>query len=360
MPPSATQAEEAGSVTEVLFARGTLINLFVGKPTFQKKLRPGDVLMDDDIDTDVIYLGHKKMLPKEAMAPLITIEGQARSFLAARTTEFPLSNGRFAFYGALPAILDRLDELKENWDRGVINLVDNYPALKAKQLNLLREQNSKFIEKELGKLGGEDRNRKAVELADWSVTQDDKNRLLYPLVDKLPDMFKFDWRMFKVSPLTGTEEMSTLDQQDLRDAQERLRNDLESWVRQASIEMHKTLGEAAANARSMLEKNGKLTPRNIKPLFDAFESFKAVDFTGASSFQQVVDQIKQRFGRVNANGELDIELTASGISGTSYGMEEFRGLLNGISELAVEDVAEKAGMKSLAQVGEFKRFIEID
>jgi hypothetical protein len=152
--------------------------------------------------------------------------------------------------------------------------------------------------------------------------------------------------------------MSTLDAQALLRAQQQVRQDLEQWVRQAAVEMHKTLGEAAANAKRLLEKNDKLNPRNIKPLFDAFETFNAIDFTGASTFHQTIERIKQTFGKKKPDGTMDMELTNDEIHASPHGMSEFRQLLGALSTLAVDDVAEQAGIKSL-QAGEFRRVVEV-
>jgi hypothetical protein len=349
--------------TEILFDKGTLFDLFVGKPTFQKKLRSNDVLLEGSINDDAIYLGHKKLLPKEAMGRLVTLEGLARTALAGRSLEFPLSGARFVYFRALPDLLVRLRSLQRDWNSAVQDLVDNYPELKARQLSILDSQSEDLMMRELAKGPGtpvsSQRAERQKELEEWLEMQKLQHRKLYPPVDELPQMFRFTWRMFKVSAVEGLEELNTLQQDELLAAREALRADLQSWVRTATSDMHRALGEAAAQAKNMLEKQGKLNPKNLRPLFEAFETFNAIDFTGSSDWRKQVDDARERFIRRNADGSINFELTSESINGTSFATTEFKNLLNSIGSLALEQTAEEAGRVALAKTKGFARFLEV-
>lgn len=348
---------DTDQVAEALFDRGTLMDLYIGKPTFQKKLKPNDVLLEG-IDEDVLYLGHKKLLPPKATENLVKLEGQARTALASRSLPFPLSGARFVYYQALPGVLKRLQALKAQWDAAVDTLVQEYPALKEQQLVELDKQAQTLYQVEIKKISGIDRDAAEAKLDSWLANQRQINRGLYPVVEKVKEMFHFDWRVFKINALEGTEEMSTLEQEDLQNAQQQLKNDLQKWVQQASVEMHKTLGEAAANAARLLEKNEKLDPRNLKPLFEAFETFKAIDFTGSSNFHSVIEGIKQRFGRMKPDGTFDMEITSQSLKDNPQGQQEFKSLLTSLGRLATDEVAEKAGIDSISTSG-LKRLVEV-
>lgn len=345
-------------VTEVLFEKGTLVDLHIGKPTFQKKLRQTDLLVDD-IDEKVIYLGHKKLLPPKATEKLVTLEGRARVALANRSLPFPISGARFVHVQALPDVLQVFGRMRTEWQEAVADLVQQYAPLKAQQLADLDTQCQKLVDNELKKYSGEMRDQKLSQLAAWREQQAITNRNLYPSESDLPTLFRFTWRMFKISPTAGFEELNQLSQAELAEAQEMLKADLRSWVRSASADLHRALGEAALNASSMLQKHKKLTPRNLKPLFDAFETFKAVDFTGISDFRRVIDEIRGRFIQVDPTGSVDFERTAEAINGSDMGQQAFRDLLNNIAGLAEDQVAEEAGLRAIAQTGDFSRVVEV-
>jgi hypothetical protein len=343
--------------TEVLFDRGTLMDLYIGKPTFQKKLRQTDILMEG-IDNNALYLGHKFLLSKTATEDLVNIEGRARRALSDKSIEFPLSGARFVYYRALTDVLLELKALRDEWNEAVADLIRRYPELKQEQLAVLDSQYERLMQNELAKTPAGEQQAKRLKLTSWLEQQKLNDRNLYPPAESLRQVFHFEWRMFKISALSGMEEMSSLSQDALLEAQTQLRQDLQHWVRSASVEMHRALGEAAANSLTMLTEKGKLNPRNLKPLFDAFDTFKAIDFTGASNFREVVDRMRSTFGLLDAQGNLDYEQIAFNINNTA-GMDTFRSLLTKISELAVDQVAETAGLDALRSVGEFKRVIEV-
>lgn len=334
------------------------MDLFIGKPTFQKKLRPGDVLLEG-IDPSAIYLGHKKLLPKGALEELVTVEGIARRALADRSLEFPISGARFIQYSALAEVIRALQVLKGRWNTAVTGLVKDYPDLRNEQLIALDQQAETLLRNALAPLSGKEREAKEIELNRWLETQKSINRSLYPKADDLTGMFRFEWRMFRVSATTGTEELTGLKAEEIAQAQEAIQRDLQRWVRAAATEMHKVLGEAALNAKNMLEKNGKLTPRNMRPLFDAFETFRAVDFTGASTIQDVINRIQARFEISSPNGETDYELSANAVNGQAGVEDGFNQLLAKVSELATDNLAENAGIQALTKAGEFRRLIDV-
>ena len=334
------------------------MDLFIGKPTFQKKLRSGDILVDG-IDPSAIYLGHKKLLPKGALEELVTIEGIARRTLSDRSLEFPISGARFIQYSALAEVVRSLTALKERWNAGVVGLVNDYPTLREAQLVALDAQAEKLQRNALAPLSGKERDARELELQAWLATQKSINRSMYPRAEDLTKLFKFEWRMFRVSSTSGTEELTGLKASEIAQAQEAIQRDLQKWVRAAATEMHKVLGEAALNAKNMLEKQGKMTPRNMKPLFDAFNTFKAVDFTGSSTIQDVIGRIQAKFEISSPDGETDFELSANAATGQAGVESGFNQLLATISELATDSVAENAGIQALGKAGEFRRLIEV-
>lgn len=341
-------------LTEKLFQRGALMDLFIGRWTGIKKMQPNDMLLADDFDENAIYLGHKKLLPKKAMERLIEIEGRARIALAARSVDFPIAKARFVTYGALQPVIEKLTELKGQWEQEVERLVKDYPTLKDEQLELLEKQAQNFVSEELKKSPPEQQKHKQVELSQWLAYQRSKNVGFYPTEGELIKKFDFSWRMFTISALEGINE---LDVEEVQEAQERLRADLQAWVRTAAASMHQVLGEAAANAKGLLEKNGKLTPRNLTPLFNAFENFLSVDFTGKSTFRDTIEEIKKRFLVSNQDGSYNLAMMTENL-GSDRSRSEFGGLLAAMSELAVSEVAEQAGIRSLHQT-DFARMIEL-
>ena len=344
---------EKTGLAETIFSKGALMGLHIGRWTGVKKMRPNDMLMKS-IDEDALYLGHKKLLPSKALERLIELEGKARTTLANRSMDFPIAGARFVTYSALTDIIEDLTDLKTEWNREVEELIAEYPRMKADQLATLNRQAEAFMNEELGKTPAADYKRRKEELEVWLREQQRLNESFYPTVDELRSKFSFTWRMFTIQSVDGITE---LEGDEVRAAQQRLREDLQTWVRAAASEMHKSLGEAAANARDLLEKNGKLTPRNLSPLFNAFESFLSVDFTGKSTFRETIDTIKKKFLVQNPDGTYNLGQMAENVS-TERGSLELKGMLKIMGELAVQETADKAGVAVLGAT-DFGRMVEI-
>lgn len=342
-------------ITNILFDAGTLFHLYIGRWTGNKKMTERDLLIEE-VDKSAFYLGHKKLLPKKAQEALQTIEGQSRSFLSSRSVPFVFGNARYVSYHVLRDVLSRLQQFKDRWDAAVTDLVTNYPTFKEEQLALLDRETHAIAEKQLQAVAPYAYEAKRVELANWEEERKKLNRSLYPDVSELRGKFQFEWRMFKLSPLEGVERLTTLDAQALLEEQRRIRADLGQWVREASVMMHRELGEAAANAKRMLEEHGKLNPRNLRPLFEAFETFNAVNFAGPSQFKDTIESIRARYLQRTGAGETDWELTANIVNESK---EEMRSLLDTISGLAVEETAKQAGVRSV-RAGDFGRVIDFE
>lgn len=346
-------------LTEELFRRGTLMHLHVRRWIGVKKMRKHDLLMDH-VDEEALYLGHKKLLPKKAMEKIISIEGRARAMFSSRSVEFPLPGIRFVAFNALSEVLSDLREIREEFNREVDVLMLEYPALKAQQLALLDAEAEKIAKEDLKKVNegdGQLRDERQETLDKWLAEQKAAHQSFYPTAEELRASFGISWRMFTISALSGVEELSQLSLDEINAAKAQLRTELQGWVRSATAEMHRALGQAAAQAKNLLEKNEKLDPRNLRPLFNAFENFAAVDFTGASDFRTTVEEIKRRFLVLTPDGSPDYQAMSGNIRERSA--DEFSQLLSSLSNLAVESVAEEAGIKAVAKVGEFSRVLDL-
>lgn len=349
-----TTAELLNEAQEVLFEEGVLMHLYVGKWTANKKLRQRDILVEN-VDPSVIYLGHKKLLPREAQQRLTNIEGQARAYVDSHSLDFPIGKARYVYYRILPTIIRRLREFKSQWDVAVDGLIEGYPEFQRQQLEKLDAQAHALSESELQKVDVRLRNDRAMALNLWEEEQRRINRELYPNVDTLRSRYAFEWRLFRVSALEGVDQMNQLDQETLIEAQNALRADFRQWVRQASAQIHRDLGEAAANAHRMLEENNRLSARSLRPLFEAFDAFQSVTFSAGSEFQNAIERIRQRYLTNDPSGGADFQRTAEAVNGSP---DELRQLLQGISRLAVDQIADEAGIRAV-QAGSFARLLEV-
>ena len=94
----------------VLTREGVLINASVRYPRFHKKLRAADLGLEPDrIDERLLSLGHKKLLPKEALADLALVESRTHSLVEKNTFPFLGGIGHFLPNAKLVDLQERLN-----------------------------------------------------------------------------------------------------------------------------------------------------------------------------------------------------------------------------------------------------------
>lgn len=331
------------NIEDVLFKQGILFDLDVGRWSATKKLKFLDLNLPN-LDPNAINLGHKKLLPKSAIKAIQELESKARSALASCSSDFPIAGARFVRYPVLDTLLEKLTELKLKFHAEVKTLLANYPDIRDKQLEVLNKQ----AESIAGNLRKDSMKKEELDEIDgWLTNQFVRNEQAFLDVEKLKEKFKFEWRMFQISSSDSLEGVSA---DQALEAQKKLQADLQSWVAETAVIMHQTLGEAAANAKALLEKQGKLNPKNLKPLFDAFEAFKSIDFA-ESDLQKTLDDIKKQYAYLNKeNTGIDYETTASMLNDSPDAKQNLKDLLASLGKYALEDVAMEAGKETLQKV----------
>ena len=341
-------------IIQVVFKRGVLFDINVSRWSALHQMKTNDLLLEK-LNRKVIYPGHKKLLPEDAGYPLVHIESTIRTFVRKNSMDFPISGAVFVSFKTLPKMLKGLKDLKAEYEEEAAKLCANFPAIKDKQVAVLDDEARKIAVQN----GLYDPLTSAPDreiLKNWLKDQHTQHLELYPKQEDLPAKYSVSWTMFKVNPLdAGTASLlPTEDAEVIAAHQKKLHDDMEKWVKSKATEMHKLLGDAAKQAANLLAENGKLNPKNLKPLFNAFETFKAVDFAG-SSFEDVIKDIESKYLVTDTSGETDFKSVAASINSST---DEFGALLQTVGALAVEEVAEKAGAVALAN-SEFKRVVEV-
>lgn len=346
-------SETNPGIEDVLFKQGILFDLDVGRWAAIKKLNVDDLDLPN-LDPGAFKLGHKKLLPKTAVSKIQEIESKARSTLAARSSDFPIAGARFVRYPVLEDLLEKLTSLKVDFLKEVKSLVENYPTLKKAQLEVLNSQADKIAAKRAENAIPLTKEKKD-EIDGWLKNQYLKNQESFLEVDELKAKFKFEWRMFKVSAADG---LSNVSADQAIEAHKKLQGDLQEWIAETAVIMHQTLGEAAKHAKQLLEKQGKLNPKNLKPLFDAFAAFKSIDFAN-SDVQKTLDDIKEKYAYASKDG-IDYETSATMLNNDPNAMTNLKDLLETIGKYAVEDIAKEAGQVALAKVTGYGRVMDVE
>ncbi len=126
-------------ILDALQQKGVLVSAHVRYWRGRKKLRPEDVGLDPDtINNDLIALGQKRLVAKEALDAFALIEGRAHALVEAASFPF-LKMARFVPNDRIGALIMRLDELKIEFEREIERFVANYNQVRADALSQWRQ-----------------------------------------------------------------------------------------------------------------------------------------------------------------------------------------------------------------------------
>lgn len=342
-------------IIQVVFKKGVLFDITIGRWSALHQMKTDDLLLAK-LNRKIIYPGHKKLLPEDAAYPIVHLEGKIRTFVRKRSMDFPVSGAVFVNFKALPKMLKGLKKLRAEYEEKAQELYNNWDGIKASQIKALDEESRK-IAVQNGLYEPKTPPAEKEILQTWLKKQHEQHLALYPERKDLLTKYYVTWSMFKVNPLdqTAAEAMKEEDAEFITQQQAQLKASMEKWVKEKAVEMHKKLGEAAAQAQALLADNGKLNPKNLKPLFAAFEEFSAIDITG-SSFEAVIEDIKKTYVPAgSSDDDMDFKALAESVNNNK---DEFTGLLNTLAALAIDEVATKAGASALGS-SDFKRIVEI-
>ena len=169
---------------DALTQKGVLISVSVRYWRACKKLNPEDLgLSRDQVDDRLIALGHKKLLPREALKTLSVLESRAHALVAEST--FPFLNG-VAHYlpnTKLELAMTNLNALKAEFEQRHLEFLGQYEELKRSALREWRETAAGLV--------------------------DDPDRFVavisnaFPPVDRMDRYFSFDVRLFQIATRRG-------------------------------------------------------------------------------------------------------------------------------------------------------------
>ena len=271
---------------DALACRGVLVSVSVRYWRARHRLEPGDLgLKIDQIDPRLISLGHKRLLPKEDFERIARIESQAHAFVEENT--FPFLNGlaRFLPNTKLETVLQRLDTLKQEFQREQARFLEQYGPLRAKAL-----QDWRAVAESLGN------------------DPDAFARLIngfFPPAERMPRLFAFEVRTFQVMApdvpqavlidadnqrelLHAREEAALKARQEIESSCRAFIGDCVASLREQTVSL---CGEMLTTIRS----SGSVHQKTLNRLLRFIEQFRALNFTNDKEMEQQLEQVKQEF-----------------------------------------------------------------
>ena len=138
--------EPNNDLLSVLTREGVLVKVSVRYWRGTKKLKPEDLgLKEADVSDRLISLGHKRLLPKDALAGLAVVEGRAHALVESNT--FPFLNGiaHFLPNARLEEVTGKLNEMQQEFWQAKQQFLSKYASLRREASAEWRKMADKLV-----------------------------------------------------------------------------------------------------------------------------------------------------------------------------------------------------------------------
>src|SRR6266567_4801245 len=139
------QHNQDNQLLEVLTRAGVLMHVSVRYWRATKKLNAEDLGLDPDKITELISLGHKKLLPKEALEPFVLLESRTHALVEASTFPFLGGLSRFLPNPKLQEVLDRVNRLAGEFAEAKARFLEHYGEMRNKALEEWRATAQRLV-----------------------------------------------------------------------------------------------------------------------------------------------------------------------------------------------------------------------
>ena len=272
---------------DVLTREGVLINATVRYWRAAKKLKPEDLgLRADDVTDRLISLGHKKLLPREALARFALIESRVHALVDAGTYPFLNGLGHYLPNAKLDEVTTKLRQMETAFAAAQEEFLRQYSGLR---MSAIHEW--------------EDTARKLVEDPDRLVATIEAS---FPPPDQLKRHFAFDVQLFQI---TAPERMqmdliAVGDQREIAQARSRAAQEatvkIQQDVEQFAVDAVATLREETAKLceemlQSMDEGKTGIHQKTLNRLVEFIDSFKQMNVFNDQELESRLHEVREKF-----------------------------------------------------------------
>ncbi len=270
---------------DALTREGVLITVSVRYWRATRKLNPEDLGLDPENVTErLISLGHKKLLPREALEPFALIESRAHSLIEASTFPFLNGLGHFLPNTKLDHVSLRLRNLETEFGRAQQTFLSKYAEL--------REQAAKeWCEAAKRLVADPERLVATIEAS-------------FPNPAMMEKSFAFEVQLFQVRAPEGLElaMVSQGEQEHIINARQKAASEASAQIRMGA---EKFVADCVASLRNqtaelceeMLEsiQTGKtgVHQRTLNRLIRFVDEFKQLNFAGDAEMEAQLQRVRQ-------------------------------------------------------------------
>lgn len=270
---------------DALTREGVLINVSVRYWRATKKLNAEDLGLDpESVGSRLISLGHKKLIPKEALKNFALIEGRVHSMVEANT--FPFLNGLAHFLPntRLEKITAGLAELEKEFHAEKEHFLASYAEMRQSAAEEWQAQAEK-LSKEPEKLVA-------------AIAES------FPCPERMEQSFGFSTQLFQitipeglgVNPVAVKDQLKVMSAREnaARDAAEQISKGVEGFVADCVASLRQGTAKLCEEMlASMKEGKTGVHQKTLNRLVKFIDEFKALNFVGDSQLESELERVKK-------------------------------------------------------------------
>ena len=273
------------SLLDAVCRRGVLVATSVRYWRGCKRLNPEDLgLNPTHISDRLIQLGHKRLIPRDALATFSLIESRAHATVESSSFPFLGGIGRFVPNPRLGELTDRLDQLRDEFREATLDFVAGYAPLRDTAMAEWREAAYHLN-------GSAERLIHTIEQS-------------FPPAGDIAKRFAFETRLFQIAAPDSIrlEVVSGIDQlevaEDRRrvadDASRRLQADLDGFIRESVASLREETARLASDVLATIDgsENG-VHQRTLNRLSTFIDSFRSLNFAGDQQLEQTLERFRR-------------------------------------------------------------------
>lgn len=281
---STSENDMNNQLLDVLTRAGVLINVSVRYWRGHKKLRPEDLgLKKSQVSNRLISLGHKRLMPKEALADLALFEGRAHALIDQNTFPFLNGLGHFLPNARLEDVTTKLKELEREFWAAKQGFADHYSGHREAALREWRSAAGNLT-------NNVERFMAAIESS-------------FPLPHTLEKQFGFNWTLFQISlpESCGIDAVDFEDQQVVAaarrvaaaEAGRKIRQETEQFVSDCVAALREQTSVLCDEMlQSIRTSETGVHQKTLNRLIRFIDQFKAMNFANDEVMEQQLEAVR--------------------------------------------------------------------
>ncbi|MFN7139275.1 MAG: DUF3150 domain-containing protein [Limisphaerales bacterium] len=273
------------NLLSVLTREGVLIKVSIRYWRGCKKLKPEDLgLKERDVSDRLISLGHKRLLPKDALSSLALVEGRAHALIESNTFPFLNGLGHFLPNARLQDVTDKLETLESEFWEAKNEFLRKYSSLRQNASAEWRRMAEKLVP-------DPDQLVRVIESS-------------FPLSNQMNKFYGFDVQLFQISlperlsldvlSVAEQQEVMSARQKAAQEASNKIREDVETFVADCVASLREQTAKLCDDMlHSINHSETGVHQKTLNRLIRFIDQFKQMNFVNDHQMEQQLETVRR-------------------------------------------------------------------